>query len=165
MSIGEVTKGDYNPQTNGVLQCTVSQDDSFTEGANYKAIKKYLREDAYLYVIVDNKGVERSVSLVGKMWKFSIKEDIAESLMPRDSQIYAKDVIDWEIINLLQDEDSQGHKLLSRADIILIYALYNKSGLEGFLNEYIEYAKKYADTYGVYAVIKKPHYYLKGLIG
>lgn len=165
MSITEIRKGEHTSQTNGVLRCTLSQDDNFTEGADYVAIKKYSREDSYLYVIVDNKGVERSVSLVGKSWKFVVKEDIAECLLPRDYQIYASDVIDWEVINLLQDEDSLGHKLLSRADVILVYALYNKSGLEGFLSEYIKYAKQYIKSYGVYAIIKKPHYYLKSLIG
>lgn len=51
---------------------------------------------------------------------------------PRDYQIYAKEVLEWEVVNLLQDEDVQGHRLLSRADLILIYTLYSKSGMEGF---------------------------------
>lgn len=84
---------------------------------------------------------------------------------PRDYQIYAKVSLDWEVIDLLQDEDVQGHRLLSRADLILIYALYNKSGLEGFLNEYIRYAKEYIERYGEQAIILKPHHYLKQLIG
>lgn len=84
---------------------------------------------------------------------------------PRDYQIYAKDALDWEVVDLLQDEDVQGHRLLSRADLILIFALYNKSGLEGFLNEYIKYANEYIEKYGEGAVILKPHNYLKNLIG
>lgn len=84
---------------------------------------------------------------------------------PRDYQIYAKEALEWEVVDLLQDEDVQGHRLLSRADIILIFALYNKSGLEGFLNEYIKYANEFIDKYGENAVIKKPHHYLKQLIG
>lgn len=164
MSIEENKRsGEVN--TNGVLKCTYTQDDNFTEGCEYSTLKKYLREDTYLYVIIDNRGIERSVSLVGKAWKFAVIEDVSESLTPRDYQMYAKDVTDWEVINLLQDEDSQGHKLLSRADIILIYATYNNSGLEGFLREYKEYADRYLKNYGVCAVIKKPHYYLKNLIG
>ena len=84
---------------------------------------------------------------------------------PRDYQVYAREVLEWEVVHLLQDEDVQGHRLLSRADLILIFALYNKSGLEGFLNEYVKYAKDYIERYGVNAVIKKPHYFLKQLIG
>lgn len=84
---------------------------------------------------------------------------------PRDYQIYAKEVLKWEVVDLLQDEDTQGHRLLSRADLILIFALYNKSGLEGFLNEYIKYANEFIERYGEGAVILKPHHYLKNLIG
>lgn len=84
---------------------------------------------------------------------------------PRDYQIYAREVLEWEVINLLQDEDTQGHRLLSRADLILIFALYNKTGLEGFLNEYLKYSKEYIERYGEGAVILKPHHYLKNLIG
>ena len=91
------------------------------------------------------------------------KERIASQ--PRDYQIYARETLKWEVIDLLQDEDAQGHRLLSRADLILIFALYNKSGLEGFLNEYIKYANEYIGRYGEGAVILKPHHYLKNLIG
>ena len=84
---------------------------------------------------------------------------------PRDYQIFATSALNWEVIDLLQDEDIQGYRLLSRADLILIFALYNKSGLEGFLNEYIRYAKEYISRYGEQAIILKPHHYLKQLIG
>lgn len=84
---------------------------------------------------------------------------------PRDYQIYAKEVLEWEVVNLLQDEDVQGHRLLSRADLILIYTLYNKSGMEGFLSEYIRHAKEYIERHGENAIIIKPHHYLKKLIG
>lgn len=84
---------------------------------------------------------------------------------PRDYQIYAKEALGWEVVDLLQDEDVQGHRLLSRADLILIFDLYNKSGLEGFLSEYIGYANEYIGRYGENAVILKPHHYLKNLIG
>lgn len=84
---------------------------------------------------------------------------------PRDYQIYAKDSLEWEVIDLLQDEDVQGYRLLSRADLILIFSLYNKTGLEGFLDEYIKYAKEYIGKYGENAVILKPHLFLKQLIG
>ena len=55
--------------------------------------------------------------------------------------------------------------MLSRADLILIFSLYSKSGLKGFLNEYIKYANEYIERYGEGAVIVKPHYHLKSLIG
>lgn len=84
---------------------------------------------------------------------------------PRDYQIYAKETLEWEVVDLLQDEDIQGHRLLSRADLILIFSLYNKSGLEGFLNEYLKYAEGFIERYGENAIIKKPHHYLKQLIG
>lgn len=84
---------------------------------------------------------------------------------PRDYQIYAREALDWEVIDLLQDEDAQGHRILSRADLILIFALYNKSGLEGFLETYLKYAKEMVDRYGENAIIIKPHNYLKNLIG
>ena len=84
---------------------------------------------------------------------------------PRDYQIYAKEVLEWEVVDLLQDEDVQGHRLLSRADLILIYTLYSKSGMEGFLSEYIRYAKEYIERHGENAIIIKPHHYLKKLIG
>lgn len=93
----------------------------------------------------------------------NLRERVASQ--PRDYQIYAKEALSWEVVDLLQDEDTQGHRLLSRADIILIFALYNKSGLEGFLNEYIKYANEYIGRYGEGAVILKPHHYLKNLIG
>lgn len=93
----------------------------------------------------------------------NLRERVASQ--PRDYQIYARETLKWEVIDLLQDEDVQGHRLLSRADLILIFALYNKSGLEGFLNEYIRYANEYIERYGENAVILKPHHYLKNLIG
>ena len=99
---------------------------------------------------------------------FSYREENTRELtpsQPRDYQIYAKEALNWEVIDLLQDEDVQGHRLLSRADLILIFALYSKSGLEGFLNEYIKYANEFIERYGENAVIKKPHHYLKQLIG
>lgn len=93
----------------------------------------------------------------------SIRERVVNQ--PREYQIYAREALEWEVINLLQDEDVQGHRMLSRADIILIFALYNKSGLEGFLKEYMRYANEYIDRFGENAVILKPHNYLKQLIG
>lgn len=93
----------------------------------------------------------------------SLRERVVSQ--PRDYQIYAREALKWEVVDLLQDEDTQGHRLLSRADLILIFALYNKSGLEGFLNEYIKYAGAYIERYGEGAVILKPHHYLKNLIG
>ena len=93
----------------------------------------------------------------------NLRERVASQ--PRDYQIYAKEALSWEVVDLLQDEDVQGHRLLSRADLILIFDLYNKSGLEGFLSEYIGYANEYIGRYGENAVILKPHHYLKNLIG
>lgn len=84
---------------------------------------------------------------------------------PRDYQLFAKDVLGWEVIDLLQDEDTNGYRILSRADLILIFALYNKSGLEGFLNEYLNYANEKYERYGEQAIILKPHNFLKNLIG
>lgn len=84
---------------------------------------------------------------------------------PRDYQLYAKDVLGWEIIDLLQDEDTYGHRLLSRADLILIFALYNKNGLEGFYQDYMAYAQEKYDTFGELGFVQKPHIYLKNLIG
>ena len=84
---------------------------------------------------------------------------------PRDYQIFAKESLEWEAIDLLQDEDNQGHKVLSRADLILVFALYNNSGLVGFLTAYKEYANDFINRYGANAIILKPHHYLKQLIG
>ena len=149
----------------GKLKCTYSQDTNFTNNCEYALIRKYTKDNYFLYVIIDNRGTERSVSLDGRVWKFEIVEDIEEVLVPRDSQIYAREVINWEAINLLEDEDSQGHRLLSRADLILIFTLYNRRGLDGFLEEYISYANNFISEYGDGAIIKKPHYYLKSIIG
>ena len=99
-----------------------------------------------------------------KSYRESNEREVVQS-QPRDYQMYAKEALKWEVINLLQDEDVQGHRLLSRADLILIFSLYNKSGLVGFLDEYIRYAKEFMERYGENAVIKKPHHYLKQLIG
>lgn len=95
----------------------------------------------------------------------SLNEKEKTVSQPRDYQIYAIQVLDWEVADLLRDEDVQGYKMLSRADLILIFSLYNKSGLKGFLNEYIKYANEYIERYGDSAIIAKPHYHLKSLIG
>lgn len=80
----------------------------------------------------------------------------------RPHQIEFEKALDLQPIDLFKDEDTQGRKLLSRADLILIYALYD-GGLNQFLDEYKQYAKNENIEKG-YKVVKKPHYYLKGII-
>lgn len=89
----------------------------------------------------------------------------AGELKLRDYQLFAKDILHWEVIDLLQDEDNYGHRLLSRADLILIYTLYNKTGIEGFYNEYMNYVRDKFQAFGETGVVQKPHIFLKNLIG
>lgn len=80
----------------------------------------------------------------------------------RPHQIEVKVALNLQPIDLLKDEDVNGKKLLSRADLILIFTLY-KNGLEQFLEEYKAYVLEEKRNKG-YVVVNKPHYYLKGLI-
>lgn len=80
----------------------------------------------------------------------------------RPHQIEVDVALKLQPIDLLKDEDTNGKKLLSRADIILIFTLY-KNGLDQFLEEYHEYVREEKREKG-YIVVRKPHYYLKGVI-
>ena len=80
----------------------------------------------------------------------------------RPYQIEFEKALELQPIDLLKDEDVQGRKLLSRADIILIFTLYT-GGLDQFLEEYKEYIRNENEEKG-YKFVKKPHYYLKSTI-
>lgn len=82
---------------------------------------------------------------------------------PRAHQIKVEDALNLRMIDLFTETDSNGHKHLSRADLILIFTLY-PNGLEEFLNEYKNYVQSEVET-KKYRVVIKPHFYLKNLIG
>lgn len=86
-----------------------------------------------------------------------------ETIEPRAHQITVEDARLLRPVDLLQDEDTQGHKLLSRADLILIFTLY-PNGINEFLEDYLEYVEHEVET-KKYKVVNKPHYYLKNIIG
>lgn len=86
-----------------------------------------------------------------------------EVIEPRAHQITVEDARNLRAIDLLNDEDAQGHRLLSRADLILIFTLY-PNGLNEFLEDYLQYVEDEVET-KKYRVVNKPHYFLKHLIG
>lgn len=86
-----------------------------------------------------------------------------EPIEPRQHQITVEDARLLRPIDLLQDEDMQGHRLLSRADLILIFTLY-PNGLNEFLEDYLQYVEDEVETKN-YKVVNKPHYFLKNIIG
>lgn len=77
-------------------------------------------------------------------------------------QIEVEKALELKEIDLLKDEDAQGKKYLSRADLILIFTLY-RGGISEFLQEYKEYVNHSKDE-KAYVVVNKPHYYLKSVI-
>lgn len=82
---------------------------------------------------------------------------------PRVHQIKVEDALNLRLIDLFTETDGNGHKYLSRADLILIYTLY-PNGLEEFLDDYKNYVQSEVET-KKYKVVNKPHFYLKNLIG
>lgn len=83
-------------------------------------------------------------------------------IVPRNHQIKVEDARKLRIVDLFAEEYN-GEKQLSRADLILIYTVYDE-GLQDFLYEYLEYVEKEVETKG-YKVVNKPHFYLKSIIG
>lgn len=81
----------------------------------------------------------------------------------RPYQIATEEALKLRVIDLFQDEDSQGYRLLSRADLILIFTLY-KNGMEEFLEDYKNHVQMLKDERG-YRFVPKPHYFLKNIIG
>lgn len=81
----------------------------------------------------------------------------------RPYQIATEDALRLRVIDLFQDEDAQGYRLLSRADLILIFTLY-ANGMEEFLEDYKKHIQMLRDERG-YKFVPKPHHYLKGIIG
>lgn len=81
----------------------------------------------------------------------------------RPYQIATEDALKLRVIDLFQDEDAQGYRLLSRADLILIFTLY-ANGMEEFLEDYKKHIQMLRDERG-YKFVPKPHHYLKGIIG
>ena len=88
------------------------------------------------------------------MTRRKLKEDFVAIEGEEDALDIFKDYVYFE--------DSNGKKLLSRADLILIFTFYS-NGLEQFLDEYKEYVLELKRERG-YVVVNKPHYYLKGVI-
>lgn len=78
-------------------------------------------------------------------------------------QMTVEDALKMDVIDLFQDEDIQGHRILSRADLILVFTLY-KGGLEQFLDDYKEYVRTMQKERG-FRFVNKPHHYLKNLLG
>lgn len=83
-------------------------------------------------------------------------------IMPRPHQIKVEDARRLRLIDLFIDENNH-EKQLSRADLILIYTLYD-NGLNDFFNDYLDYVENEVDTKG-YKVVNKPHFYLKSILG
>lgn len=82
---------------------------------------------------------------------------------PRQHQLKVEDALNLRLIDLFTESDDNGHKFLSRADLILIFTLY-PNGIEEFLSDYKNYVKTEIETKG-YRVVNKPHFYLKNIIG
>ncbi|HSQ87986.1 hypothetical protein [Romboutsia sp.] len=85
------------------------------------------------------------------------------AIEPRNHQIRVEDARNLILIDLFMDEDGNGGKHLSRADLILIFTLY-PTGLNGFLDDYLNYVEEEVKNKG-YKVVNKPHYFLKNIIG
>ena len=90
-------------------------------------------------------------------------ENYTSNFELRANQILVENALSMRPVDLLQDEDTQGHRLLSRADLILIFTLY-PNGLNEFLEDYKKYVRDIVDERG-YKAVNKPHYFLKNLIG
>ena len=88
-------------------------------------------------------------------------ENIREITQPRPTQITIEEALNLTPIDLLRDEDQAGRKLLSRADIILVYTFFDD--LKDFLKKYQDDAREGKNQYG-YKYCYKPHFYLKNLI-
>ena len=89
--------------------------------------------------------------------------EFIQEIEPRAHQIRVEDALNLRAIDLFTDTDINGHKYLSRADLILIFTLY-PSGLEEFLDDYKKYVESEVETKN-YKVVNKPHSYLKNIIG
>lgn len=83
-------------------------------------------------------------------------------IVPRQHQIKVEEARELRLIDLFIDEGNH-EKQLSRADLILIYSLY-EDGLKEFLDDYFDYVEREVDTKG-YKVVNKPHFYLKSTVG
>ena len=94
--------------------------------------------------------------------KISDRQQFEVPVVPRQHQIKVEDAKNLRLIDLFIDEYNN-EKQLSRADLILIYTLYD-NGLEEFLNDYWDYVDHEIETKG-YKVVNKPHYFLKSIIG
>ena len=92
-----------------------------------------------------------------------IKNEYKESspATPRPTQITIEEALRLTPIDLLKDEDQAGRKLLSRADIILVYTFF--TDLKEFLRKYQTDAEEGRRNNG-YKYCYKPHFYLKNLI-
>ncbi|HAU85125.1 MAG TPA: hypothetical protein DCW90_06380 [Lachnospiraceae bacterium] len=81
---------------------------------------------------------------------------------PRPSQVYIDEALEYEVINLLMDEDpDSGKKFLSRSDLILVFTVWKT--LDNFLEEYKRELRELRDNKG-YKIYLKPHWYLKSKI-
>lgn len=84
-------------------------------------------------------------------------------LEARYYQISYEEAIALNKIDLFGDGEKDELKHLSRADLILIYSLYD-GGIDEFLEDYKSYAMDSKSAKG-YKFVNKPHYYLKNRIG
>lgn len=91
------------------------------------------------------------------------KNRFYENVEPRYYQIRVEEALNFNMVDLFKDEGEGGNKLLSRADLLLIFTIF-KGGIEEFLNEYKKYVIEEKDKKG-YVVVQKPHFFLKNLLG
>lgn len=95
--------------------------------------------------------------------EFTQAREFILDIEPRAHQIKVEDALNLRLIDLFTETDGNGHKYLSRADLILIFTLY-PNGIEEFLDDYKNYVQSEVET-KKYKVVNKPHFYLKNLIG
>ncbi|MEG0296728.1 MAG: hypothetical protein RR620_08410 [Clostridium sp.] len=82
----------------------------------------------------------------------------------RPYQINFKEACELKVIDLFNDTDvNSNQRLLSRADLVLIFSLYD-NGLKEFLGEYRKYISDLNEKKG-YTAVPKPHYFLKNILG
>lgn len=77
-------------------------------------------------------------------------------------QLPIEEALNLNVIDLFKDNHND-KRLISRADIILIYTLYNND-LNDFLEQYKSHVLILNKDRG-YKFVPKPHYYLKDILG
>lgn len=84
----------------------------------------------------------------------------AETFVLRANQMFTDDAIKLTVADMVKEQE-RSKNTLSKADIILIFAVYGS--LQEFYRVYREYLKECVDNKFKYC--QPPHYYLKYQIG